>query len=99
MNTEGKVGWEEIVDGRLEGKMDMGEVNEVAGLAHKCINATPRKRPSMRDIVQVLSRILKSRHANNRHTRASSATPDEVSIHVHHLRDESIDSAADTYEP
>lgn len=108
MNTEGKVGWEEIVDSRLEGKCDFQELNEVAALAYKCINRAPRKRPSMRDIVQVLTRILKSRHQRNHHKKALSATADEVSIDVDqletktsvtdHRREESIDSAADMYE-
>ncbi|KAK7290804.1 hypothetical protein RIF29_05514 [Crotalaria pallida] len=109
MNTEGKVGWEEIVDSRLEGKCDFQELNEVAALAYKCINRAPRKRPSMRDIVQVLTRILKSRHHKNHHHKKSlSATTDEVSIDVDqtenknyvtdHRRDESIDSVADMYD-
>ncbi|KAL0302083.1 UNVERIFIED_CONTAM: Calcium/calmodulin-regulated receptor-like kinase [Sesamum radiatum] len=73
MNTEGKVGWEEIVDPRLDGKYDVEELDEVATLAHKCVNRVARRRPSMRDIVQVLSRILKSRHIRNH--QSSSSTP------------------------
>ncbi|XP_061341800.1 calcium/calmodulin-regulated receptor-like kinase 1 [Gastrolobium bilobum] len=109
MNTEGKNGWEEIIDSRLEGKCDFQELNEVAALAYKCINRAPRKRPSMRDIVQVLTRILKSRHHRNHHHKKSlSATADEVSIDLDqpetktsvtdHRREESIDSAADMYD-
>lgn len=106
MNTEGKTGWEEIVDSRLDGNFDVQELNEVASLAYKCVNRAPRKRPSMRDIVQVLSRILKMRH-NRKHHR-KSATADEVSIDVdqgeaktpmsEHRREESMDSTAETYE-
>ena len=108
INTEGKVGWEEIVDSRLEGNFDVYELNEVAVLAYKCINRAPRKRPSMRDIVQVLTRILKSRHHRNHHMKNLSATADEVYIDLdqpetktsatNHWREESVDSAADTYE-
>lgn len=109
MNTEGKVGWEEIVDSRLDGKFDVQELNEVATLAYKCINRVPKKRPSMRDVVQVLTRILKLRHNRRHHHRKSlSATADEVSIDLDqpeiktpvsecHRRDESLDSA-DTCE-
>jgi len=107
MNTEGKVGWEEIADSRLEGKFDVQELNEVAALAYKCVNGVPKKRPSMRDIVQVLSRILKSRH-NRTHHKSLSSIADEVSIDVdqpetktpisEHKREESMDSTADTYE-
>ncbi|KAI9185061.1 hypothetical protein LWI28_003792 [Acer negundo] len=107
MNTEGKSGWEEIGDSRLDGNFDVPELNEVAVLAYKCVNRAPKKRPSMRDIVQVLSRILKMRH-NKKHHK-NSATADEVSIDLeqadtktptseHHRREESTDSAYDTYE-
>ncbi|XP_059442343.1 calcium/calmodulin-regulated receptor-like kinase 1 [Corylus avellana] len=108
MNTEGKVGWEEIADSRLEGKFDVQELNEVAALAYKCVNSVPRKRPSMRDIVPVLSRILKSRHNRKHHNKSLSSIADEVSIDVdqpetktpisEHKREESMDSTADTYE-
>ncbi|KAK9268962.1 hypothetical protein L1049_000728 [Liquidambar formosana] len=108
MNTEGGVGWEEIVDSRLEGKFDVKELNDVAALAYKCINRAPRKRPSMRDIVQVLSRVIKLRHNKKHHKPSLSATADEISIDVDqpetqipnnvHRREESADSTADTYE-
>ncbi|CAN1147185.1 Calcium/calmodulin-regulated receptor-like kinase 1 [Linum perenne] len=113
MNTEGKVGWEEMVDSRLEGKFDVNELNEVAALAYKCINRVPKKRPSMRDIVQVLSRMLKLRHSRkHRLKKLMSATPEEeVSIDMefprikvaaatesHHQREESMDSIDNTSE-
>ncbi|OWM81231.1 calcium/calmodulin-regulated receptor-like kinase 1 [Punica granatum] len=90
MNSEGKVGWEEIVDSRLEGVFDVQELNEVAALAYKCINRLPRRRPSMRDIVQVLTRILKLRHSRKKnqghHEKSlSAATAEEVSIDVDQL--------------
>lgn len=106
MNTEGKVGWEEIVDSRFDGKFDVQELNDVAALAYKCVNRIPRKRPSMRDIVQVLSRILKLRHNKNHHNHSLSGTADEVTINMdqlerrststQHRREESMDSAADS---
>ncbi|KAK8519904.1 hypothetical protein V6N12_003870 [Hibiscus sabdariffa] len=107
MSTEEKVGWEEIADSRLDGKFDVQELNEVAALAYKCVDRVPRKRPSMRDIVQVLTRILKSRHIK-RHQKSLSAaaTTDEVPVDLEqgeskipitvHQRDESMDSAADS---
>ncbi|KAH0987042.1 hypothetical protein GBA52_014219 [Prunus armeniaca] len=107
MNTEGKVGWEEIVDSHLNGNFHMQELNEVAALAYKCVNRAPKKRPSMRDIVQVLSRMLKMRH-NRKHMKSLSSVTDEVTIDVNqpetkiqmaeHRREESADSIADTYE-
>lgn len=108
MDNDGKVGWEEIVDSRLEGIFDLQELNEVAAIAYKCVNHVARKRPSMRDIVQVLSRILKLRHNRKHHKKSQSATGDEVAIDVdqsetktpvsEHRREESMDSAAGTYE-
>lgn len=108
MNTEGKLGWEEIVDSRLNGNFDVQELNEVAALAYKCVSRSPKKRSSMRDIVQVLSRLLKVRHNRKHHVKSLSATADEVTIDVNqpetkiqmaeHQRDESMDSTADTYD-
>ncbi|ESW04986.1 hypothetical protein PHAVU_011G142200 [Phaseolus vulgaris] len=104
MNIEGKVGWEEIVDSHLQGNFDVKELNEVAALAYKCINRAPNKRPSMRDIVQVLTRILKARHHGNHHKNSLSAT-DEVFIDADqletmvsvtdHRREESKDNATE----
>ncbi|KAB2605837.1 leucine-rich repeat receptor-like serine/threonine-protein kinase [Pyrus ussuriensis x Pyrus communis] len=107
MNTEGKLGWEEIVDSRLNGTFHVQELNEVAALAYKCVNRAPKKRPSMRDIVQVLSRMLKMRH-NKNHTKSLSSVTDEGTTDMNqpetriqmaeHQREESVDSLADTYE-
>ncbi|KZV55975.1 Kinase superfamily protein isoform 1 [Dorcoceras hygrometricum] len=91
MSTEGKVGWEEIVDPRLNGKFDVGELNELADLAHRCVLPIARERPSMRDIVQVLSRVLKSRQSK----KHPSTLENEVTINMHqleHRRAESLDS-------
>lgn len=108
MTTDGKGGWEEIADSRLDGKYDLQELNDVAALAYKCVNRAAKKRPSMRDTVQVLSRILKSRHERKRQKRSLSATAEEITINVEqvdhrnpisgHRRVESIDSTADSYE-
>ncbi|XP_051136148.1 calcium/calmodulin-regulated receptor-like kinase 1 [Andrographis paniculata] len=86
MDTEGKVGWEEIVDPRLDGNFDVKEINEVAALAHKCVNRVARRRPSMRDIVPVLTRILKSRHGSKKH-ESKSMTPrgDQVIVNIDEL--------------
>ncbi|GFP86374.1 probable leucine-rich repeat receptor-like serine/threonine-protein kinase at5g15730 [Phtheirospermum japonicum] len=108
MNTEGKVGWEEIGDPRLEGKFDVEELNEVAALAHKCVNRLPRRRPSMRDIVQVLARILTCRHKRKHREDDSTPRADEVIVNMGqlenrsplsvHRRVESMDSMADSVD-
>ncbi|CAN8248259.1 unnamed protein product [Cochlearia groenlandica] len=106
MNAEEKVGWEEIVDSRLDGRFDIQEVNEVAAFAYKCISRAPRKRPNMRDIVQVLSRIVKVRHNKKRQRNSPSPSPPPRTVETgvveltgkepvrseNHRRDNSMDS-------
>lgn len=109
MDTEEKVGWEEIVDPRLDGKFEADELNEVAALAHICVNRIPRRRPSMRDIVQVLSRIHKPRHSRKHQNDSSNhRADDEVIVNIdqlehrsptpEHRRVESLDSIADSVD-
>ncbi|KAE8677288.1 Kinase superfamily protein isoform 4 [Hibiscus syriacus] len=103
MSTEEKVGWEEIADSQLDGKFDVHELNDVATLAYKCVNRVPKKRPSMRDIVQELMRILKTRHVKKHRKSLSGAIMDDVSVDLEqgetkfpitvHRRDESVDSS------
>ncbi|KAM7267892.1 hypothetical protein ACFE04_010058 [Oxalis oulophora] len=111
MNVEGNVGWEEIADSRLDGNFDLQELNDIAALAYKCISRSSKKRPSMRDTVQVLTRILKVRR-NRKHHKSLSAPADEISIDMDHQnelfktsnseqlhrRDESMDSIAESFE-
>lgn len=102
MNAGGGTGWEEIVDARLEGNFDIQELNEVSALAYKCVKRAPKKRPSMRSTVQVLTRILKSRQSKKHRRTPLSATPEEVAIDIDHpeaptpvrqlKREESFDS-------
>ncbi|CAF2137723.1 BnaA02g09550D [Brassica napus] len=102
MNAEEKVGWEEIVDSRLDGRFDIQEVNEVAAFAYKCISHAPRKRPNMRDAVQVLTRVIKVRHARKHQKKAPLLPPtvaysvertgDRSGLSENHRRDNSMDS-------
>lgn len=108
MNTDGKVGWEEIVDPRLDGKVDVAEPNEVAALAHKCVNNVAKKRPTMRDIVQELTKIHKSRHIRRHGRDSSTPRADSVIVNMEqlerrspipeHRRVESLDSMADSVD-
>ncbi|XP_010482866.1 PREDICTED: calcium/calmodulin-regulated receptor-like kinase 1 [Camelina sativa] len=106
MNAEEKVGWEEIVDSRLDGRFDLQEVNEVAAFAYKCISRAPRKRPNMRDIVQVLTRVIKVRNCRKRQKSSPPPPPPPVveesegELTAHgslrsekHRRDNSVDSS------
>ncbi|KAG9450964.1 hypothetical protein H6P81_010929 [Aristolochia fimbriata] len=85
LNTDGNVGWEEIADSRLGGRYNLQELNEIAALAYKCTNSVSKNRPSMRDIVQALSQISKSRHSGKSHTPSLSISIDEVSFDIDHL--------------
>ncbi|KAI3688567.1 hypothetical protein L2E82_46218 [Cichorium intybus] len=105
LNTEGQVGWEEIADSRLDGKFDERELNDMAALAYKCVTRSPRKRPSMRDNVQVLSHILKTRQSKRHQKRCSSEVAITIgqsarqnSMNSEHHRAESMDSIADSIE-
>ncbi|PNY07319.1 dual-specificity kinase domain protein [Trifolium pratense] len=65
MESEGKIGWEEIVDPVLNGKYDVHKLNVMASLAFKCVNEISKIRPSMRDIVQALSQLSKKPNINS----------------------------------
>uniref|UniRef100_A0A1D1YAK1 Putative leucine-rich repeat receptor-like serine/threonine-protein kinase At5g15730 n=1 Tax=Anthurium amnicola TaxID=1678845 RepID=A0A1D1YAK1_9ARAE len=108
MNAEGGIGWEEIVDARLNGMYSIQELNDMANLAYKCIHRLSKKRPLMRDIVQSLSNNLKARHIKRHHIkqlipvaenrmveRESSDFQNSISDHQ---REESIDSMSDLPE-
>ncbi|KAI3717878.1 hypothetical protein L1987_69785 [Smallanthus sonchifolius] len=105
LNTEGQVGWEEIADSRLDGNFDERELNDMAALAYKCVNRSPRKRPAMRDTVQVLSHILKARHSKKHHKRSTSVVVITIgqsdrqnSMNSEHRRVESMDSTTDSID-
>ncbi|WOL16023.1 hypothetical protein Cni_G24805 [Canna indica] len=105
MHAEARVGWEEIADPRLDGVFDVGEVNVVAAIAYKCINRLSRKRPAMRDVVQALCRILKTRYRKHPSKRSLPILVDEEYLDLEqsehqswvseHHREESIDSVSD----
>ncbi|CAL9754088.1 unnamed protein product [Musa acuminata subsp. burmannicoides] len=105
INAEGRVGWEEIADPRLDGVFDISELNDVAALAYKCINRLSKKRPSMRVVVQALSQILKTSHRKHHSRRWLPITVEEESLDIElsehqssvsgHQREESIDSVSD----
>nr|ADD09576.1 serine/threonine kinase [Trifolium repens] len=72
MESDGKNGWEEIVDPVLKGNYDVHKLNDMASLAFKCVNEISKIRPSMREIVQALSQLYKKPNINS--NRASSST-------------------------
>ncbi|KAG6534989.1 hypothetical protein ZIOFF_008903 [Zingiber officinale] len=105
MDAGGRDGWEEIADSRLHGDFDVRELNDIASLAYKCTSRISRKRPSMRDMVQSLSKIINARNSRIRRSRRSFPTAVEASIDIEtseyqssqseHQREESLDSLSD----
>ncbi|WVZ95139.1 hypothetical protein U9M48_040940 [Paspalum notatum var. saurae] len=106
INADGKTGWEEIADSRLEGTFDVVELNDMAAVAYRCVSRVSRKRPAMRDVVQALTRVLKHsrsrKHQSNRHTqaRADDESVDLEASEVHSSfsglqREESVGSVSD----
>ncbi|XP_077237648.1 protein kinase superfamily protein [Tasmannia lanceolata] len=61
MSADGKSGWDEILDKQLVGKCNIEEVRLLATIAYTCVQKVPRKRPSIVDVSQAISRI-RQRH-------------------------------------
>lgn len=81
MDSEGRIGWEEIVDSQMNGNYDVNKLNDMASLAFKCVNGVSKVRPSMRDIVQALSQIYNKKRSRNS-SRASPASLKDMSFEV-----------------
>ncbi|KAL6659489.1 hypothetical protein ACP70R_003529 [Stipagrostis hirtigluma subsp. patula] len=106
INADGKTGWEEIADSRLEGAFDVEELNDMAAVAYRCVSRVSRKRPAMRDVVQALTRVLKHSRSKKHHSRRHpQARADDESIDLEASevqssfsglqREESVDSVSD----
>lgn len=54
-------GIDEILDKQLVGKCNLVEVRQLAKIAHKCLHKSPKKRPSISEVSQGLSRIKQRR--------------------------------------
>ncbi|TVU43419.1 hypothetical protein EJB05_09892 [Eragrostis curvula] len=81
INVDGRTGWEEIADSRLEGAFDVEELNDMAAVAYRCVSRVSRKRPAMRDVVQALNRVLKHSRSRKHHgKRHPHARGDDESV-------------------
>lgn len=79
-------GVDEILDKQLVRKCNIEEVRQLAKIGHKCLHKSPRKRPSIGEVSQVISRIKQrlQRHltednfsfASNNFSRAASRLED-----------------------
>ncbi|KAL5230290.1 hypothetical protein ABZP36_029066 [Zizania latifolia] len=106
INADGKTGWEEIADSRLEGTFDVEELDDMAAVAYKCISRVSRKRPAMRDVVQALICVVKHNQSRKHHSRKHPlGRADDESVDLEacevqssvsgHQRQESTGSLAD----
>lgn len=86
MDTEDKIGWEEIVDSRLDGKFDVKQLNTIASLAYKCTNIISKERPSIGDVVQTLSQILKLIDSRKHQKETWLSSLEEVCVEVKQSR-------------
>ncbi|KAM6549332.1 hypothetical protein CsatB_021008 [Cannabis sativa] len=54
-------GVDEILDKRLAGKCSVAEVRSLASIAHKCLDNSPRRRPSIGEVSQAILKIKQRR--------------------------------------
>ena len=54
-------GVDEILDKRLVGEFNVLEARSLAAIAHKCLHKTPRKRPSIGEVLQAILKIKQKR--------------------------------------
>lgn len=62
MGVEGKNGWGELLDPRLNGKCEPESLGSMASLAYKCVQRQPKTRPRMRTVAQAMSKLGRRRH-------------------------------------
>ncbi|XP_020090089.1 calcium/calmodulin-regulated receptor-like kinase 2 isoform X1 [Ananas comosus] len=58
---DGKANWDEIIDTNLIGESNPDEVGHLANIAHRCLHKIPKRRPSISDVTQAISRIRQRR--------------------------------------
>ncbi|KAE8671060.1 putative leucine-rich repeat receptor-like serine/threonine-protein kinase [Hibiscus syriacus] len=54
-------GVDEILDKQLAGECNIGEMRQLAKIAHKCLHKSPRKQPSMGEVTQAILKIKQRR--------------------------------------
>ena len=69
----------------------MEELNDMAAAAYKCVSRVSRKRPSMRDVVQALIRVVKHSHSSRNHhgRRLPPGRTDDESVDLEASEDQS----------
>lgn len=80
-------GIDEILDKRLVGTCNLEEVRSLARIAHKCLQNTPRKRPSIGEVMQAISKI-KQKHMGKKNL---SLTEDDFSSVVSRIESQHLE--------
>lgn len=81
-------GIDEILDKRLVGTCNLEEVRCLARIANKCLHNTPRRRPSIGEVMQAISKI-KLRHMGKKNVL--SLTEDEFSSVVSRIESQHVE--------
>lgn len=63
-------GADEILDKKLVGECDLEEVKSLARIAHRCLHKTPRKRPTIAEVSQAITK-LKRKHLMRAESRSA----------------------------
>lgn len=71
-------GIDEILDKELAGDCDLEDVRMLARIAHRCLHKTPRKRPSMGEVSQAITKLKQKRLVREDSTMSSAGEELEV---------------------
>jgi len=83
-------GIDEILDKKLVGKCNLDEVRQLAKIGHKCLHKSPKKRPSIGEVSQLISRIKQRRERRLTEDNLSFAT-NNFSRAVSRLEDRQVE--------
>ncbi|KAL8153246.1 hypothetical protein V2J09_011006 [Rumex salicifolius] len=81
-------GVDEILDKRLVGKCNIGEVRELAKVGYKCLHKNPRKRPSIGEVSQAILKIKQKKLAKEANTSFSG---DDISRMVSRIESQQVE--------
>ncbi|WJX70713.1 Calcium/calmodulin-regulated receptor-like kinase 2 [Trifolium repens] len=84
-------GIDEILDKQLVGKCNVVEVRQLAKIAHKCLHKSPKKRPSIGEVSQSISRIKQRRLRHVMEDNLSFANSNNFSRAASRLEDRQVE--------
>ncbi|PNY04811.1 putative LRR receptor-like serine threonine-kinase plant [Trifolium pratense] len=84
-------GIDEILDKQLVGKCNVVEVRQLAKIAHKCLHKSPKKRPTIGEVSQSISRIKQRRLRHVMEDNLSFANSNNFSRAASRLEDRQVE--------